>query len=314
MAAFLIRRTASAVFTAFLASTLVFLALSAIPGNPIQVILGMNRGESAASALAARLGVLGSPAARYLSWIWHLLRGDLGVSINYGEPVSRLILDRLPVSLPIVAGAVLVVVVVAMPLGILAALKRGRLADPLIIGISQLGMIIPSFWLGLLLILLFGVALRWLPTSGFPGWDAGAGAALGSLALPVLAIGLAEAAPATRQVRAAVLEALGQDYVRTARGKGLGIGAIVRRHILRNTLVTLITVLGLEVAQLLAGSIIIENVFSLPGVGRLAFTAIQAHDYPLVQGVVLFYVIGTIGISLLVDLAYGLIDPRIEYR
>lgn len=314
MAAFLARRIASAVFTAFLASALVFLALSAIPGNPIRVILGMNGGESALAALAARLGVLGSPVARYLSWIWHLLQGELGVSINYGEPVGRLILDRLPVTLPIVVGAVVVVIVVALPLGILAALKRGRLADPLIIGVSQLGMIVPSFWLGLLLILLFGVALRWLPTSGFPGWGAGVGAALGSLTLPVLAIGLAEAAPVTRQVRAAVLEALGQDYVRTAWGKGLGIGAIIRHHVLRNALVTLITVLGLEVAQLLAGSIIIENVFALPGVGRLAFTAIQAHDYPLVQGVVLFYVIGTIGISLFVDLAYGLIDPRIEYR
>jgi len=308
---YFVRRLAAAALTALLAVTMAYLALLAIPGDPVQVILGMNSGGGA--ALGARLGVSGSPAAMYLAWLAHLARGDLGNSINYGAPVAHLIAQRLPVTLPIVAGAALMTFVIALPLGILAARQRGRALDAVLIAVSQVGTVIPSFWLGLLLILLFGVRLRWLPTSGFPGWAHHPAEALASLLLPMLAIGLTEAAIVTRQVRGSVLDQLEQDYVRTARSKGASQQRVLLRHVLPNAAVTILTVVGLEIAQLLTGSLIVENVFALPGIGSLALTAIGAHDYPLVEGVVLFYVGVVIVVNLAVDVAYQWLDPRIRY-
>ncbi|MDE2572080.1 MAG: ABC transporter permease, partial [bacterium] len=218
MLVYVVRRLAAALMTALVAATMAYLALLAIPGDPVQVILGMNVGGGA--ALGARLGIAASPVAQYVSWLAHLARGDLGNSINYGAPVTQLILQRLPVTIPIVAGAALVTFVVALPLGILAAVRRGKAMDAALIALSQAGTIIPSFWLGLLLILFFGVHLRWLPTSGFAGWLHDPRQSLASLILPMLAIGLTEAAIVTRQVRGSVLDQLAQDYVRTARSKG----------------------------------------------------------------------------------------------
>jgi peptide/nickel transport system permease protein len=217
------------------------------------------------------------------------------------------------VSVPLAVGAALVATVVALPLGVWAALRRGTLTDPLVILASQVGAAIPSFWLGLLFILFFAVELRWLPAGGFPGWERSVLDSVRALLLPVLALGLGQAAVMTRMTRAAMLDVLGQDYVRTARAKGLPFRSVIYKHALRNALVTLITILGLSLTNVFIGSIVIEQVFALPGLGRLALTAIGNRDFPLLQGAILVYAGTIVLLSFLVDVSYGLLDPRIRY-
>ncbi|MDQ3458757.1 MAG: ABC transporter permease [Deinococcota bacterium] len=313
MLLFVLKRSLAALASVFLAALLVFVALLAVPGDPAEVILGINASPQALQALREQLGLTLPPVERFARWLGGLLRGDLGVSINYGQPVTSLIVSRLEVSLPLAFGAMLLACLVALPLGVLAALRQGSWLDPLVTGATQLGAAVPSFWLGLLLILLFSVELGWLPAGGWTSWSRDPLRAAQSLVLPVLALGLGQAAVITRQTRAAMLEVLGQDYIRTARAKGLRARRVVYGHALKNTMVTLLTIIGLSFSQLLVGAIIVEQVFSLPGLGRLALTAIGTRDFPLLQGEVLFYATVIVLLNFLVDLSYSLLDPRIRY-
>jgi peptide/nickel transport system permease protein len=241
------------------------------------------------------------------------LRGDFGESLNYQKPVGELILARLTVSLPLALGGMLLACLIALPLGTLAALRQGTWLDPAITALAQLGAAVPSFWLALLLILLFSVTLGWLPAGGFTPWERSPTGYLRSLLLPVLALGLGQAAILTRMTRSAMLEVLAQDYIRTAKAKGLPQRRVIGKHALRNAMITILTVIGLSLGQVLVGAIIIEQVFSLPGLGRLALTAIGTRDFPLLQGEILIYAGAIVLINFLVDVGYSLLDPRIRY-
>ena len=313
MVRFLTRRFLTAVISVWLASIVVFSALLAVPGDPAEAILGLNASPQALTALRHQLGLDQPPAERYVAWLGGILRGNFGESLNYQQPVGALIRNRLAVSVPLSLGAALVACLIALPLGILAALRRGTVLDPLITAASQLGAAVPSFWLGLMLILLFAVRLHWLPAGGFAGWGTDFLRSLQSLVLPVLALGLGQAAVITRMTRAAMLEELDQDYVRTARAKGLAGRRVVLGHALRNALVTIITIFGLSLTNVFIGSIIIEQVFALPGMGRLVLTAIGARDFPLLQGEILVYATTIVALSFVVDVSYGFLDPRIRY-
>jgi len=314
MLGFFARRFLTAIVSVLLASVVVFSALLAVPGDPAEVILGLNASPEALTALRHQLGLDEPPAQRYVQWLGGILHGDFGESLNYQKPVGALIRDRLGVSVPLSLGAALVACLIALPLGILAALRRGTALDPLITASSQVGAAIPSFWLGLMLILLFAVRLHWLPAGGFAGWHADPLRSLRSLVLPVVALGLGQAAVITRMTRAAMLEELDQDYVRTAHAKGLAARRVVLLHALRNALVTIVTIFGLSLTNVFIGSIIIEQVFALPGMGRLVLTAIGARDFPLLQGEILVYAATIVALSFLVDISYGLLDPRIRYE
>jgi len=313
VAGFFVRRLLTALVSIVLASAVVFAAVLAVPGDPAAIILGVTASPDALAALRTQLGLDVPAPERYVRWLAGLARGDLGDSLQYRRPVSALVADRLHLSVTLALGAALVATLVAVPLGVFAALRRGTLLDPLMVLASQVGAAVPSFWLGLLLILLFAVELRWLPAGGFPGWEAGPVAVTRALVLPVLALGLGQAAVMTRMTRAALLDVLGQDYVRTARAKGLGALSVIGKHALRNAMVTLVTILGLSLTNVFIGSIVIEQVFALPGLGRLALAAIGNRDFPLVQGVVLLYASTIVLLSFLVDVSYGWLDPRIRY-
>ncbi len=313
MFAYIVRRFGTALISIVLASVLVFSALLAVPGDPAEIILGLSASPEALAALREKLGLNVPPVQRYLNWLGGIVQGDFGESLNYQRPVGALIRDRLAVSVPLALGAALIAGLLALPLGIAAALRRGTVADPVITAASQIGAAIPSFWLGLMMILLFAVELGWLPAAGYVPWDRDPLGTLRSLLLPVLALGLGQAAVMTRMTRAAMIEVLSQDYIRTARAKGLPQRRVVLIHGLRNALVTLVTILGLSLSNVFIGSIIIEQVFALPGLGRLALTAIGNRDFPLVQGEILIYASTIVLLSFLVDISYGLLDPRIRY-
>ncbi len=313
MFAYIVRRFGTALISIVLASVLVFSALLAVPGDPAEIILGLSASPEALAALREKLGLNVPPVQRYLNWLGGIVQGDFGESLNYQRPVGALIRDRLAVSVPLALGAALIASLLALPLGIAAALRRGTVADPVITAASQIGAAIPSFWLGLMMILLFAVELGWLPAAGYVPWDRDPLGTLRSLLLPVLALGLGQAAVMTRMTRAAMIEVLSQDYIRTARAKGLPQRRVVLIHGLRNALVTLVTILGLSLSNVFIGSIIIEQVFALPGLGRLALTAIGNRDFPLVQGEILIYASTIVLLSFLVDISYGLLDPRIRY-
>ena len=314
MFAYLTRRLLTSALTLFLAALLVFLALLAIPGDPAAIILGINASPESLAALREQLGLSVPPPERFARWLAGALRGDLGESLNYRRPVTALIADRLALSLPLALAGALLACLIALPLGIFAALRRGTLLDPLVVTLSQVGAAVPSFWLGLLLILLFSVEWGLLPAGGFIPWSRSPAGYLRSLALPTLALGLGQAAVLTRMTRSAMLEVLNQDYIRTAKSKGLSSVTVIWKHGLRNALVTLVTIVGSSLSNVLIGSIVIEQVFSLPGLGQLALKAIKDRDYPLLQGEVLVYASLIVLINFLVDVSYGFLDPRVRYE
>jgi len=313
MLGFVVRRFLTALLTVLLASMVVFSALLAVPGDPAAIILGINATPEAREVLSRKLGLDVPPVQRYVQWLGGVAQGDFGESINYQRPVGPLIADRLRVSVPLSIGAALLACLIAIPLGIFAAVRKGTVWDPLVTSLSQLGAAVPSFWLGLLFILFFAVERRLLPAGGFTPFGEDPVAWARSLALPVLALALGQAAVMTRMTRAAMLEVLNQDFVRTARAKGVAPRGVVLKHALRNAMVTIITILGLSLTNVFIGSIVIEQVFALPGLGRLALTAIGTRDFPLLQGEILVYAATIVGLGFLVDISYGLLDPRIRY-
>ena len=313
MVAYLGRRFIGLVITLILISIAVFAVLHVLPGDPAQIVLGIDADPAVHEATRVRLGLDRPAITRYIDWLRGALRGDLGTSLHHGLPVSSQIWSGLTVTIPLTGMAIVLALIIAVPLGAFTATHHDRAGDHLGRVLVQIGMIIPEFLLGLLLILCFAVWLRLLPAGGFPGWGEGVGA-VSALLLPAIALTLPRAAILARMARASFLEVLNEGYIRTAHGKGLSNRSVLYKHALRNALVALLTLTGLLLAQLIAGSIIIENVFSLRGVGRLAFQAIAARDLPLVQGSVVVIAFLIAGVNFAVDLLYGLLDPRIRYQ
>jgi len=308
----IVRRALAFAATLFVVSVFVFTVIRVLPGDPALLILGTEASPEAAAALRTAMGLDRPLVVQYVEWLVGALWGDLGRSIQYDLPVTSLIATRLRVTLPLTLLAAGFMTAIALPLGLYAATHHRRLGDYVAMVVSQLGIAVPSFWAGLLLILLFAVRLGWIRSGGFDGWQAGLWPGLRSLLLPALALGLIQAAILTRTTRSAVLEVLRADHVRTARAKGLAERVVTWKHVLRNALITIVTIVGLQLGQLMAGSIVLESVFYLPGLGRLALGAISARDFPVVQGVVLFVAVTIVALNFLVDLLYGLLDPRIR--
>jgi peptide/nickel transport system permease protein len=300
--------------TLLFVSLLVFVVVRVLPGDPAVIIMGTEGSAEAAARLRTALGLDRPLIVQYLDWIGRALVGDLGRSIQYDVSVASLIASRLAVTLPLTLMAAGFMVVAAIPLGVYAAMRQRRWGDYLTMSISQLGVAIPGFWAGLLLVLLFSVKLGWFKSGGFDGWAQGVGPALKSLLLPAIALGLFQFAVLARTTRSAVLEVLREEYVKTARAKGVAERSVLFRHTLRNAMIPILTVAGVQLGQLMAGSIILESVFYLPGLGRLALGAINARDLPVVQGVVLFVASVIVAINVAVDVLYGFLDPRIRYE
>lgn len=312
MIAFALSRLAMLGLGMALASLVVFATIELVPGDPAALMLGLNASPEAVEALRAELGLQGSAVGRYVNWVTGFVQGDFGLSYTYRVPVADLVAERLAVSLPLALLALGLALAVALPVGLVAAARAGRGTDMGLMALAQLGVAIPNFWFAMLLVLLFAVGLRWFPAGGFPGWGEGAGPALRALALPAIALALPQGAILARVLRAALIETLEEDYIRSARAKGLSRGAALRRHALRNALIPVLTILGLQFSFLLAGAIIIENVFFLPGLGRLIFQAVTQRDLIVVQSVVMLLVLAVSLVSFVVDLAYAAIDPRLR--
>ncbi|HDL85779.1 MAG TPA: ABC transporter permease [Candidatus Acetothermia bacterium] len=312
MITYVFRRLLSLIVSCFLISVLVFVVMHVIPGDPAQIMLGTEASPATLSALRVQLGLDRPIYVQYGAWARGILTGDLGESLRYHVPILGLISSRLVVTVPLAILAMLIAVVIGLPAGLYAATRRGAPGDYGVIALSQAGLSIPSFWLGILLMLVFSLKLRWLPAGGFVPWSKSVAGALQSLLLPAAALGLIRAAVVARLGRSSLLEVLGRDYIRTARGKGVREIVVLWKHALRNSLIPIVTVLGMQFASLLAGAIIIENVFYLPGLGRLAFQAIGQRDLPVVQDIVVLVAVLVVGMNLIVDLAYALLDPRIR--
>lgn len=310
MQRYLARRAAGLLVTLAAATLLIFLALEVLPGNAAQVSLGPDAAPEAIAALSAKLG-LDQPAwQRYLQWLAGLASGSLGQSHAYGVPVADLISERMQLTAPLAFLSMALTLLLALVAGTYAAIRHGRSGDLMVMGLCQLGLAVPGFWLGILLIIGFAVKLQWFQAGGFPGWDMGLLPGLQALVLPAIALALVQAAVLARITRASVLDVLREDYVRTAKAKGLSQPAILWRHVLRNALIPILTVCGLQFAHLLAGAIVIENVFNLPGLGRLILQSIANRDLAVVRNAVLFLAVIVIVVNFLVDTACAASDPR----
>jgi len=302
---YFLRRLLILIPTVIGAVTLVFFFLHMIPGDPVEVMLGETAQQADKEKLREELGLNLPLHIQYGRFVMGALRGDLGDSYFYRRPVVRVIAERVPATFELALAAFLVAGLIAIPLGIVSALREGTALDSASALFSLLGVSMPNFWLGPLLIILFSLKLGWFPVSGRGG--------LGSLVLPAVTLGTALAAILSRMTRSSLLERLGEDYLNVARAKGLPEWKVILKHALRNALIPIITIMGLQFGALLSGAIITENVFSWPGVGTLLINAIEARDYPLVQGCVLFISLSYVLVNLLTDLLYGWVDPRIRF-
>jgi peptide/nickel transport system permease protein len=312
MIGFLVRRVLTLIATLLVAAVIIFVVTEILPGDPAAVMLGLTATPETIAALRTDLGLDAPPTQRLLQWIAGFFTGDLGMSYAYRVPVAGLIGERLPVTLPLALFAISMASLLGISLGAIAASRANGLVDAGIMTGAQVGLAVPNFWFGILLVLLFSITLGWFPAGGFPGWQAGFFKGVQALFLPALALALPQAAVLARITRTAVLEALGEDFVRTARAKGLTRWQTLRRHVLRNAMVPVFTVLAMQFSFLVAGTIVIENVFALPGLGRLMFQAIGGHDIITVKSLVMVFAGAVILINAIVDLTYGLIDPRLR--
>lgn len=311
MLPFLARRLVALALTLLAAAVVVFAVLEILPGDPAAVMLGTSATPETLAALRADYGLDRPALERFVTWIAGLVSGDLGLSYTYRIPVAQLVAERAAVTLPLACLSIALASLIGLPLGVVAAARAHRAADLAVMVFAEIGLSVPNFWFGLLLILLFSVTLGWLPSGGFAGWDQGLWAGLLSLALPAIALALPQAAILARVTRAAVLDTLQDMYVRTARAKGLSPAATLMRHVLRNAAIPVVTILGLQFSFLIAGAIVIENVFSLPGLGRLMFQAIAQHDIIVVKDLVVLFSGIVVTVNFAVDLLYGVIDPRL---
>ena len=309
---YLLKRSGSLLATLLVASLIVFIVIEVVPGDPASYMLGMNAQPDTVAALRAELGLDQSRVARYLSWVSGMLQGDFGRSYTYRTPVAEMVAERLWISLPLALYALALSTLLAFPAGIWAASRRGGAVDTTVMGLTQLGIAIPNFWFALLLVLLFAVNLGWFSAGGFSGWDAGIVAGMKSLTLPAVSLALPQAAILTRVMRSSLLDVLGEDFMRTARAKGLSARQAMLRHALRNAMIPVLTIMGLQFSFLIAGAIIIENVFFLPGLGRLIFQSIAQRDLIVVESVIMLLVFAVVMVTFLVDLAYAWVDPRLR--
>lgn len=311
MARFLLRRFAAFGLTLLFAAAVVFAVLEILPGDPAATMLGVSATPENVAALRSELGLDRPVLTRFWNWLSGFFTGDLGISYAYRVPVGGLIAERMAVTLPLAFLSLTLAAIIGIALGVLAASKANTPIDAAVMGLAQLGLAVPNFWFGILFVLLFSITLGWFPSGGFPGWSEGS-AALKALVLPAFALALPQAGVLARLTRSSMLETLGDDYIRTARAKGLSRGQTLRRHALRNALIPVMTMLGLQFSYLVAGTIILENVFALPGLGRLLVQAIGGHDLILIKSLVLIFVGAVVAINALVDIAYGFADPRLR--
>ena len=314
MLRYALSRLVSLAVSLALASVAIFAVIEVIPGDPAAYMLGMNAAPDTLAAVRAELGLDRPLPLRYLSWVGGMLTGDFGTSYAYKAPVADLVAERIVISLPLTLYALALSTLIAIPAGLFAASRRGRAADWGVIGVTQLGVAVPNFWFAILLVVIFAINLRWVSAGGFPGWEAGFWPAMKALTLPAVALALPQASILARVMRSALLDTLAEDYVRTARAKGLSRGQALRRHAFRNALIPVLTIIGLQFSFLIAGAIIIENVFFLPGLGRLIFQGITQRDLILVESVTMLLVFAVILVTFLVDLAYAWVDPRLRRR
>ncbi len=312
MLRYLLSRIISLVLSLAVASLVIFFVIEIIPGDPASFMLGLTASPETVAALKAELGLDQTPLVRYLNWVTGLVVGDFGISYTYKVPISDLVLDRIQVSLPLALYALVLSTAIAFPVGLIAASKRGGTADFGIMGFTQLGIAVPNFWFAMLLVLFFAINLRWFSAGGFSGWDSGFWFGIKSLTLPAIALALTQASILARVMRSSLIDTLSQDYIRTARAKGLSQRRVLIKHALRNAMIPVLTILGLQFSFLLAGAIIIENVFFLPGLGRLIFQAIVQRDLIVVESVVMLMVFAVIVVNFLVDLTYAMVDPRLR--
>ena len=312
MLSHLVRRSIGLVLTLAAVSLAVFLVMDVLPGDPAAVMLGTSATEETLGALRHAMGLDRPMAVRYGAWIGGILRGDFGISFTYGVPVADLIVERMAVTLPLAGLAIGLAIALGVPLGVAAAARKGSGVDLAASGLAQAFVAVPAFWVGLLLIAVFSIGFGALPAGGFPGWNAGAGAALAALVLPTVALALPQAGVLARVTRAAVVEVMNEDFVRTARAKGLSRRAALWRHAVPNALVPVVTILGLQFTFLVAGAVLVENVFTLPGLGRLAYQALIQRDLVVIEDVVLLSAALVIVVNFLVDLAHLALDPRLR--
>jgi peptide/nickel transport system permease protein len=312
MSLFLLKRLLTLLATLAGASVVIFLVLEILPGNAAQMLMGPDAAPEAVQALAVKLGLDLPPMQRYWQWVSGMLAGELGTSYAYSSPVLELVLERLALTVPLAVMAMALTTVLALVVGVYAASRHNRLGDVGLMGLTQLGIAVPNFWFAILLILLFSVHLQWFSAGGFPGWDESVADALKALLLPALSLAVVQAAILARITRSAVLEVLREDFVRTARAKGLSQRATLWRHVLRNAMIPVVTVMGLQFANLLAGTIVVENVFYLPGLGRLIFQSISNRDLIVVRNCVMLLATMVIIVNFVVDVLYAVIDPRVK--
>ena len=314
MLRYALKRALSLLISLAIASLVIFLVIEVAPGDPASYMLGINAQPETVAALRAELGLDVPKMQRYLAWVGGMARGDFGTSYTYRTPVGQMIADRMWVSLPLALYALALSTLIAFPAGIYAAARRGKPGDIAVMGATQLGVAVPNFWFAMMLVLIFAINLRWFSAGGFPGWDIGFFLALKSLTLPAIALALPQSAILARVMRSSLLDILSEDFMRTARAKGLSPRQALWRHGLRNALIPVLTIIGLQFSFLLAGGIIIEQVFFLPGLGRLIFQSISARDLIVVESVVMLLVFSVILVNFLVDLAYAAVDPRLRSR
>ena len=296
------------------ASIVIFSVIEIIPGDPASFMLGINAQPDTIAALREQLGLNSSLLSRYFSWVFGMLTGDFGISYTYRVPVSELILARVWISLPLAIYALAISTLIAFPVGLIAAANRGKPVDLAIMGTTQLGVAIPNFWFAMILVLIFAINLRWFSAGGFPGWDEGLFLSIKSLTLPAIALALPQASILARIMRSSILDTLDQDYIRTARAKGLNRRQAIWRHALKNAMIPVLTIIGMQFSFLMAGAIIIENVFFLPGLGRLIFQGITQRDLIVVESVVMLLVFAVIIVTFIVDLTYAAVDPRLRRK
>jgi peptide/nickel transport system permease protein len=312
MSIFILRRFLTLVATLIGASLIIFLVLDALPGNAAQTLMGADASPDAIRALTVKLGLDQPLLTRYAHWIGGMMVGDLGNSYAYGTPVAGLIAERLTLTIPLALMSMSCTVVLALAAGIYTAANHNKLGDVGVMALTQFGIALPNFWFAILLILLFSVKLQWLSAGGFAGWDEGIVAGMKSLLLPAISLAVVQAAILARVTRSAVLEVLREDFVRTARAKGLSRREVLWGHVLRNAMIPVMTVMGLQFANLLAGTIVIENVFYLPGLGRLIFQSIANRDLIVVRNCVMLLAAMVVIVNFVVDVLYAVIDPRIK--
>jgi peptide/nickel transport system permease protein len=314
VARFLLRRTAQSLGVLIGVTFVVFLLIQFVPGDPVRLALGTRYDQATYEALRERSGLDRPLPVQYVTYLGNAVTGDLGVSFRTGQPVTATLLERLPATVSLAVGAILVAIVIALPLGMISALRNGSAIDHGARVFSQFGVSVPDFWMGILLILLLSGVLGWLPPSGYTPFSESPSGWFEHLVLPAVTIGLVSASILTRFVRSSVLEQMSRDHVRTARAKGLSGRLLVQRHVLRNALVPIVTVAGVQLASLLGGVIVVEVLFAWPGLGLLTFDAVEARDYPVMQGAVLLVAGLFLLINLLVDVLYAFLDPRIGYQ